>query len=143
MDALLQVNPLFRLLNCIFIFLAAAIADISHGQPLSDGCYALGIQARCTPVHTHTHDVLQQKVLLRVIDLVVRGAVVDADATARFVHDLKLQCGNAFPASVCTSTLVLIQLLNSHRRKSMYWMLYGTYNVLYSWCWAPKDGACA
>ena len=31
---------------------------------------------------------------------VFRGAVVDTDGSARFVHDLKLQCGNAFPASV-------------------------------------------
>ena len=29
-----------------------------------------------------------------------RGAVVDVDGSAHFVHDLKLQCGNAFPASV-------------------------------------------
>jgi hypothetical protein len=33
-----------------------------------------------------------------------RGAVVDVDGSAHFVHDLKLQCGNAFPASVSIVT---------------------------------------
>lgn len=33
-----------------------------------------------------------------------RGAVVDVDGSAHFVHDLKLQCGNAFPASVSNLT---------------------------------------
>jgi len=36
------------------------------------------------------------------VDSGCRGAIVDADGSARFIHDMKLQCGNAFPASVGT-----------------------------------------
>lgn len=34
------------------------------------------------------------------IHFTTRGAVVEADGSAHFVHDMKLQCGNPFPASV-------------------------------------------
>jgi hypothetical protein len=55
-------------------------------------------------------DVLKYSIFMKIlIDLLTikkrihfttRGAVVEADGSAHFVHDMKLQCGNPFPASV-------------------------------------------
>jgi hypothetical protein len=74
---------------------------------------------------------------------VCRGAAVDADGSVRFVHDLKLQCGNAFPASVSYSNSPRFADLffNSRCRKSMFWILCDNCSARYSSCSAPKDGA--